>query len=31
VTSTPEQTDKYVRAEIVKLGKIVKESGAKAE
>ncbi|HUR58646.1 MAG TPA: tripartite tricarboxylate transporter substrate binding protein [Opitutaceae bacterium] len=31
VTSTPEQTDKYVRAEIDKLGKVVKSSGARAD
>jgi tripartite-type tricarboxylate transporter receptor subunit TctC len=30
-SSTPEETDKYVRAEIVKLGKVVKASGARAE
>jgi tripartite-type tricarboxylate transporter receptor subunit TctC len=30
-STTPEQFDKYVRSEVTKLGKIVKESGAKAE
>ncbi|HSQ03109.1 MAG TPA: tripartite tricarboxylate transporter substrate binding protein [Burkholderiales bacterium] len=30
-SSTPEETDKYVRSEIVKLGKVVKASGARAE
>ena len=28
---TPEEYDKYIRSEVVKLGKVVKESGAKAE
>jgi tripartite-type tricarboxylate transporter receptor subunit TctC len=28
---TPDQFDAYVRSEVVKLGKIVKQSGAKAE
>ena len=28
---TPDEYDKYIRAEVVKLGKVVKESGAKAE
>ena len=28
---TPEQYDQYIRSEVVKLGKIVRESGAKAE
>jgi tripartite-type tricarboxylate transporter receptor subunit TctC len=28
---TPEEYDKYIRSEVVKLGRIVKESGAKAE
>ncbi len=31
VSSTPEETEKYVRAEIVKLGKVVKDSGARAD
>jgi tripartite-type tricarboxylate transporter receptor subunit TctC len=31
VSSTPEETDKYVRAEIEKLGKVVKSSGARAD
>jgi tripartite-type tricarboxylate transporter receptor subunit TctC len=31
VSSTPEETEKYVRAEIVKLGKVVKSSGARAD
>ena len=31
VSSTPEETDKYVRAEIQKLGKVVKSSGARAD
>jgi tripartite-type tricarboxylate transporter receptor subunit TctC len=31
MTMSAEQFDKYIRAEVVKLGKIVKESGAKAE
>ena len=31
VSSTPEETDKYVRAEIRKLGKVVKASGARAD
>jgi tripartite-type tricarboxylate transporter receptor subunit TctC len=31
VTSTPEDTDKYVRAEIAKLGLIVRSSGARAD
>ena len=30
-TMSPEQFDKYIRAEVAKLGRIVKESGAKAE
>ena len=30
-STSPEQFDKYLRAEVVKLGKIVRESGAKAE
>jgi tripartite-type tricarboxylate transporter receptor subunit TctC len=30
-TMTPEQFDKYIRAEVVKLGRLVKQSGAKAE
>jgi tripartite-type tricarboxylate transporter receptor subunit TctC len=30
-TMSPEQFDKYIRAEVAKLGKIVHESGAKAE
>jgi tripartite-type tricarboxylate transporter receptor subunit TctC len=30
-TMPPEQFDKYIRGEVVKLGKIVRESGAKAE
>jgi tripartite-type tricarboxylate transporter receptor subunit TctC len=28
---TPDQFDQYLRSEVVKLGKIVKDSGAKAE
>jgi tripartite-type tricarboxylate transporter receptor subunit TctC len=28
---TPEEYDKYIRSEVVKLGKVVRESGAKAE
>jgi tripartite-type tricarboxylate transporter receptor subunit TctC len=28
---TPDEYDKYIRAEVVKLGKVVRESGAKAE
>ncbi|MGZ8198593.1 MAG: tripartite tricarboxylate transporter substrate binding protein [Burkholderiales bacterium] len=28
---TPDQYDKYIRSEVVKLGRVVKESGAKAE
>ncbi|HUP95679.1 MAG TPA: tripartite tricarboxylate transporter substrate-binding protein [Burkholderiales bacterium] len=28
---TPEEYDRYIRSEVVKLGKVVKESGAKAE
>jgi tripartite-type tricarboxylate transporter receptor subunit TctC len=28
---TPEEYDRYIRSEVVKLGRIVKESGAKAE
>jgi len=28
---TPEQYDKYIRSEVVKLGKVVRDSGAKAE
>ena len=28
---TPDEYDKYIRSEVVKLGKVVKESGAKAE
>ena len=28
---TPEQYDQYIRSEVVKLGKVVRESGAKAE
>ena len=28
---TPEEYDKYIRSEVVKLGRVVKESGAKAE
>lgn len=31
VSSTPEATDKYVRAEIEKLGKVVKASGARSD
>jgi tripartite-type tricarboxylate transporter receptor subunit TctC len=31
VSSTPEETEKYVRSEIVKLGKVVKASGARAD
>ena len=31
VSTTPEETDKYIRAEIDKLGKVVKASGATAE
>jgi len=31
MTMSPEQFDQYMRSEVVKLGKIVKESGAKAE
>lgn len=31
VSSTPEETDKYVRSEIEKLGKLVKASGATAD
>ena len=31
VTSSPADTDRYVRAEIAKLGKVVKDSGAKAD
>ena len=30
-TMSPEQFDKYIRAEVTKLGRIVRESGAKAE
>jgi tripartite-type tricarboxylate transporter receptor subunit TctC len=30
-TMAPEQFDKYIRAEVAKLGRIVRESGAKAE
>jgi tripartite-type tricarboxylate transporter receptor subunit TctC len=30
-STTPDQFDQYLRSEVVKLGKIVKESGAKAE
>ena len=30
-STSPEQFDKYLRSEVVKLGKIVRESGAKAE
>jgi tripartite-type tricarboxylate transporter receptor subunit TctC len=28
---TPDEYDKYIRAEVIKLGKVVRESGAKAE
>ncbi|MGE5523517.1 MAG: tripartite tricarboxylate transporter substrate binding protein [Rhodospirillaceae bacterium] len=31
VSTTPEETDKYVRSEIEKLGKVVKASGARAD
>lgn len=31
VSSTPEETEKYVRSEIAKLGKVVKSSGARAD